>query len=68
VVSTDLSASPLVDKIVQNSEQNPATRVTPSPGAVRWLWNGDTGLYDVPHYEDCDWRFDVHPPAAGAGR
>jgi hypothetical protein len=62
-VSTDLSASPLIDKIVQNSEQNAATSMTPSPGADRWLWNGDTDHYDA--YEDTD-MFGP-PPASGDG-
>jgi hypothetical protein len=46
-VSTDLSVSPQNDKIVQNSEQNAATHVTPSPGAEYSLWNREKEVNDA---------------------
>jgi hypothetical protein len=46
-VSTDLSVSPQNDKIVQNSEQNAATHVTPSPGAEYSLLNREKEVNDA---------------------
>jgi hypothetical protein len=72
--STDSSVSPRNDKTVQNSEQNAATHVTPSPGAEYSLWDGDTDVYGAylhgpsRSHDDCE---DVDmfgpPPALGEG-
>jgi hypothetical protein len=76
-VSTDLSVSPQNDKTAQNSEQNAATHVTPSPGAEYSLWNREKEVNDAydaylhgstrshDDYEDVD-MFGP-PPALGEG-
>jgi hypothetical protein len=46
-VSTDVSVSPQNDKIVQNSERNAATHVTPSPGAEYSLLDREKEVNDV---------------------
>jgi hypothetical protein len=66
-VSTDLSASPQNGKIVQNSEQDPATHVTSSSGAADLLRSDDKDLNDVPNITDYDWELEVDPPPPAPG-